>query len=1371
MRKLRKVLSVVMAFILLVTGIQVSGLTVDAETEWTETAITSLKYEVTVENSVSGGDALESFDWTTVDGNWSEKKTTVALNGDGDYTIEVANVSASGLINLGYITQIADSAMTVTINKVVVNGYELVYEAAPVLKANSSWENGLVNIWSGLESGAQICGSDNAYLAFDGDASLIKLYVGAGTENETEWTETTITSLKYEVAVENSVSGGDALESFDWTTVDGNWSEKKTTVALNGDGDYTIEVANVSASGLINLGYITQIADSAMTVTINKVVVNGYELVYEAAPVLKANSSWENGLVNIWSGLESGAQICGSDNAYLAFDGDASLIKFYTKQTSGSDDDIVIEDSASLDYVKAMGDGWNLGNSFDGVNTSLDEEDLGEEAWGNPVVVKELIQAAADKGYDSIRIPITFYRRFDEETYVIDEDWLARVKEVVQWAVDEDLYVMINVHHDSWLWLEYWDGNTESEEYVKFTKIWEQFADYFKDMSDKVCFETINEPVFEATGDITAQDKLDMVNQAAYDAIRNSGGNNATRMIVIPTYTTNHGDEHCEATVAFIEAQDDENLIATVHYYSEWVHSAGIGKTGFDEVLWQNNGEDYTPRDSVDLFYETLQKQFLNKGIGVIVGEWGLLGYDSASQVNQAGEELKYYEYMNHYANQTEVCLMFWDNGSGIDRTSGDYNWKKPLVGEMLETSMSERSAYVTDLDRVFLTEETEEDLSFPLTLNGLEFVGIGGLTEGTDYTYDEASATVTLSKDYVNTELAAIGDEYGTFAELVFQFSGGADWHEYLIRYAEPVTSETTGTTSDIKIPVDFKGSEVRRATAYMASGKVGPNSSWWDYLQYGSAFLPDYETGTIAILSGFWGDPTVVDGAITFHFEMYDGSFMKYTLEKDGENVIGYPALDASEVTLEVADEICVYVGETKIKDTYFNIPKGTGVYGTYTEPENATDYITLTGWPATMTFGTKAQKDSIKIGLLLTYQDREEYPGNITFWLKDAPVVEAVTVDEGSAVATVVKNLAETAVVTYEVADTTVATVAADGTIRGVEEGTTKVTATVTQYGRTDSFEATVTVNHVCAYDDAWKSDADNHWHECECGEKSGVAAHTVASWTITKAPTKETVGEMTGTCSVCAKIVTKEMPVTGTSGDINVPERPDNACKGEIADKDGIIGKIELTDAEKIAIENGADLNIILKVMDILNTISQTVKDEFAKVLNGATVGTYLDISLFKQIGNNPEMGITETNGKVKISLEIPEALKNTDANIIRTYSVWHYHNGVVKALDCVYDGAAQKVTFETDGFSTFVIAYSDVNNGAGNGGNNNGGNSDGGNTNTGNNSGITTTSNAALDTVPKTGDTNELFFWFALMVVAGIGAAIYGFKNRKETSEE
>ena len=98
--------------------------------------------------------------------------------------------------------------------------------------------------------------------------------------------------------------------------------------------------------------------------------------------------------------------------------------------------------SASEEYVAAMGAGWNLGNSFGGVDTDLNAEDKGETAWGNPPVTKELIHAVKEKGFQSIRIPLTLYHRYTEENGVctIDPKWLARYKEAVDWALEEGLY-------------------------------------------------------------------------------------------------------------------------------------------------------------------------------------------------------------------------------------------------------------------------------------------------------------------------------------------------------------------------------------------------------------------------------------------------------------------------------------------------------------------------------------------------------------------------------------------------------------------------------------------------------------------------------------------------------------------------------------------------------------------------------------------------------------------------------------------------------------------------------------------------------------------------------------------------------------------
>lgn len=683
-----------------------------------------------------------------------------------------------------------------------------------------------------------------------------------------------------------------------------------------------------------------------------------------------------------------------------------------------------------------MGSGWNLGNSFDGFDADLEVEDSGELAWGNPTVTRELITAVKEKGYDSIRIPFTVYRRYtvnenageNEYKYIINEEWLARYKEVVNWAVDEGFYVMINIHHDSWIWLKYWDGDKASEEYRMYTDFWKQLAEYMADLPEQVCFETINEPDFEEN----AQQKLDAINQAAYDIIRGTKGNEE-RMIVIPSVYTNY--EKCVPLYNFIKQLDDENVIVTVHYYSEWVYSANLGKTSFDEELWQNNGESYTPRDAADNLMSTLQKQFISNGIGVIIGEYGLLGYDASEGCLQTGEELKYYEYMNELARQNNVCLVFWDNGSGINRTNGSYTWKKPTVGEMLENSMTGRSSYATGLDTLYFKEEVKEDVEIALTLNGNTFRGI--------------------------------------------------------------------------QIPVDFNGSVVRRVTAYQASGKVGPNSDWWDYLQYDGSFGVDYEKETINLLSAFFADASVKDGLMKLKVEFYDGQIAYIWLNVDGNKVTSNPDLEVKADAIDASTTICLYAGETSIPSQYLDMPEGGSAYGTWVDETANNGMVTLEGWPCKMIFDTKAHDDFVSGGIVLYYMDVEKYV-DVTFGIKDAPTVEDVEVKASASKKITVNNLAEDAEVSYKSSSTSIATVSADGTVTGKKAGNAVITVTVEQYNRSDDFEVAVKVTGSSSTSQGQTSSSGGQSSDSQSQSNSQSQS---SSSSTTVATTQETVKQET------------------------------------------------------------------------------------------------------------------------------------------------------------------------------------------------------------------------------------------------------------------
>ena len=1052
------------------------------DSEAKEVAITSLKYHMTISNH----DNLESFDWVVQAKETDSVSKTVELTEDGDYAVEFTFDTITGMQNLGYIDSkewvdnsevikdvYKDSNIIVKINKITVNNtYDLVYKSTPELSVSS---NGLANIW-GATAGEIICGTEDnsAYLSLDGgedaasyDDNIIKFYVKSedkDTENDVVIEAQPITSLKYHM----TIADVGETASFTWIVQAVNADSQEKEISLTSDSnEYDVEFEFDSVTGMQNLGYIKQDENSSLTVTITKITVNdSYELTYESAPVLKANSDWENGLAHIW-GAAAGERICGNDSAYLANNEGKTAITLYVLKDSTGDDDPVITDTASLNFVKEMGSGWNLGNSFEGYDTDETATDFYEEAWGNPKVTQELLKAVYAKGYRTIRIPFTIWKRYEvnetagdnEIKYEIKKEWLERYKEVVDWAVKDGFHVIINIHHDSG-WLKYWDGDKSSEEYRKYTDFWKQLAEYMADEPEQVAFETINEPTFEETGSITAQQKLDDINRAAYDIIRATEGN-ATRMIVVPTIVTKFEEKYSEPLYNFIQGLNDENVVATVHYYSEWVYSANLGKTSFDEVLWQNDGVDYTARDAADNMMKIINDQFVKNGIGVIVGEYGLLGYDASEGCLETGEELKYYEYMNYLDSQNDgVCLVFWDNGSGIDRNdTEDYSWKKPEVGKMLEASMNGRSSYATGSDNLYFAEAVTEDVEIPLTLNGNTFSSIEGLTEGTDYTYDSATSTVTLKKDYINTKFAAKSG-YGTFATLVMKFSSGADWNEYLIKYAAPVIDSAEGTKADgIKIPVTFNGSRVRRVTAYQASGKVGPHSDWWDYLQYDGAFGVDYENGTFNLLNGFFADSTVKDGLTKVKVEFYDGQIAYFWLTIDGDKVSSNPDMAVNTDEISASEIICLYAGETEIPSQYLNMPEGGSVYGTWVE--EGTTMVTLEEcWPPKLIFDTKAYDNFVGGGIRLCYMDVEKYV-NVSFGIKDAPVVDAVEVEAAKSQKVTVSNLAEDAKLSYKISDTSIATVNADGEVTGVSEGSTVITVTVEQYNRTDDFEAAITV----------------------------------------------------------------------------------------------------------------------------------------------------------------------------------------------------------------------------------------------------------------------------------------------------------------------
>ncbi|MDS0527432.1 cellulase family glycosylhydrolase [Clostridium sp. SHJSY1] len=532
--------------------------------------------------------------------------------------------------------------------------------------------------------------------------------------------------------------------------------------------------------------------------------------------------------------------------------------------------------TASQAYANAMGPGWNLGNTFDSVDTNTSNpywKDLGEQAWGNPIVTKELIHSIKEFGFKSIRMPFTCYTRTgDAPTYTIKADYLNRYAEVVNWALNEGLYVLIDAQHvDPSIW-GHNIGSDDGTAMKKFKALWTQVADYFKDYSDKVCFESLNEPYYNGSDE--EQIKINNeVNKAFYEVVRNSGGKNATRMLVFPNLKTNAGDAESKSSSETILNLNDKNIMATYHYYGYWPFSVNLaGYTTFDGQTLDD------AKKSIDIMHNN----FIQNGIGVICGEYGVLG--DLSHIDH-GEYLKYIEYITSYGKANGIGMIMWNNGRDIDRYN--YTWGDKNAYDIIMTSANSlRSSYAAS-DRIFVTEKNRNaDVSTKLTLNGNKLMSISDqnrqLVLGTDYTYE--NETVTFKGSYVNSIIA---NKYGINGTLNLKFSNGPDWKIDVTFNNKPISSDSTGTTDKLVIPMKFNGSILSTMEASYSNGSgAGPNN-WTTYKEFGTTFSPNYDNNTLTITDKFFAECN--DGTINLKFHWKNGDITEYVLNKSGKNVTG--------------------------------------------------------------------------------------------------------------------------------------------------------------------------------------------------------------------------------------------------------------------------------------------------------------------------------------------------------------------------------------------------------------------------------------------------------------------------------------------------
>lgn len=535
------------------------------------------------------------------------------------------------------------------------------------------------------------------------------------------------------------------------------------------------------------------------------------------------------------------------------------------------------QESSSIDYVQKMGKGWNLGNSFDGFD--LNNQHAYEEAWGNPRITREFLKKIKQQGFTSIRLPFSVINR-QNTAGKIDPEFLARYKQVVDWAVAEGFYVMVNLHHDSWQWLAKWNGDKNQSEYLRYVTIWQQLANEFKDESGKVSFESINEPTFEGSKE-QANEKLKTINQAFYQTVRDSGGKNSTRYLILPTLYCDANPEAMNLLYQSILAFNDPYLIATVHYYSEWVYSNSLGIMGFDDLLWDTT----TSRKSADRLFQQMNEQLINRGIGVVIGEYGLLGYDLSEEANDPGETYKYIEYMNKKASENKVSLMLWDNGQHFDRLKN--TWKKPFFGDIVTKSIDERSAYATGYQHTFIKQQTQQ-IDIPITWNHhkLKNIQYNGelLKEGSDYS--STTVGITLLPHFVAQQKQGAFERKDT---LTLVFDGGANWLQQIYYSKQSELFDAKGDLGQtFTIPVKYNGQRFKNGSLKNANGQIISSNPWWNYLINYQEFSPNYQKNNLTLSSDL--TKLMQEGmTYTLTIQTYQGESYTYQIRVVNGQLIG--------------------------------------------------------------------------------------------------------------------------------------------------------------------------------------------------------------------------------------------------------------------------------------------------------------------------------------------------------------------------------------------------------------------------------------------------------------------------------------------------
>ena len=409
--------------------------------------------------------------------------------------------------------------------------------------------------------------------------------------------------------------------------------------------------------------------------------------------------------------------------------------------------------------VESINAGWNLGNTLDSYGTWISNvaPQAVETAWGNPVTSREMISSVKEKGFNAIRIPVT-WAQFTDSDGNVDPAWMNRVHEIVDWAIGEDLMVILNVHHDTGehgsdkvCWLIADTGNFESNQ-DKFAGLWTAIAEEFKDYDDRLMFEGYNEMLDmnnswnASTTGTGAYDAVNSYAQLFVDTVRATGGNNLQRNLIVNTYVASV-DQDVLSHFVLPEDSSSDHLICEVHAYTPYQFCSVDGDPSYTTF-------DDNCRNQIDNLMNTVDSFSASLGVPVIIGEFGV------EDQNNDSDRVSYTEYYISRATERGIKCFWWDNGAFgsrgyaiLDRNS--LTWNDSIVNAILENAGSVSRQTVSEDTESAEPEETAESTepasgTWETEISVTE-VSVGALEETAEGTFPETAAEESEASQNIN--------------------------------------------------------------------------------------------------------------------------------------------------------------------------------------------------------------------------------------------------------------------------------------------------------------------------------------------------------------------------------------------------------------------------------------------------------------------------------------------------------------------------------------------------------------------------------------------------------------------------------------------